>query len=297
MLPSVDIVIPVYNEEQFLDRCLDALTNLDYPQNLLRIIVVDNFSQDRTIEIASCYDDVTIKQVPKHSIAYSRNQGAREGTAEIIAFIDGDCVADRGWLKNGVANFLNPGIVATGSYPIVIESEANSFQRAWARLCKKRRQGTYEVDWLPTGNLMVKRSVFVSIGGFNEDLITCEDADLGYRLAKPGSLIDDPEVTVYHLREPKNYSEFWKKEYWHSQSNVAGAFSHGVRLSELSSLIMPFLFLTGTSFLLPSIFFLSPVLLGGAIVLLLFPPLFYTFIKYRKCIFQGFCRFRRVFCG
>ncbi|MFH1154543.1 MAG: glycosyltransferase [Pseudomonadota bacterium] len=281
MLPSVDVVIPVYNEEKLIGRCLDSLKNLDYPEDRLRVFISDNFSRDRSIEIASTYN-VTISQVKKQSIAHTRNVGARLGNAEIIAFVDSDCVVDKGWLKNAVPHFFDPCIVAAGSYPVVITDEVNAFQRTWSQLCKGKAAGPQKVDWLSTQNLLVRRTAFQLMGGFNEELITCEDADLGFRLGNCGVLVNDPAIIVYHLREPRNYKEFWKKEFWHSQSNLAGAFSHGFRPSELPSLIMPIVFLAGAVFLIAGLAVTHRSLLWLGLLFLAVPPFLYSAVKYKE---------------
>ena len=68
-------------------------------------------------------------------------------------------------------------------------------QRTWSYLLRVRERRE-RARWLPSANLAVRREVFERVGGFDESLTTCEDADLSYRLARQGVLLDDPEVIV-----------------------------------------------------------------------------------------------------
>ncbi|WDP90762.1 MAG: glycosyltransferase [Desulfobacter sp.] len=281
MLPNVDVVIPVYNEEKYLGRCLAALTNIEYPKDRLNIIVADNYSEDRSVEIAYGHR-VSVKRVKKYSIARTRNVGANGSCADIIAFIDSDCVVGHEWLKKAVRHFTDSEVVATGSYPTVIEDEVNLFQKTWSRLCRGNPKKSCKVDWLSTQNLILRRSAFECLGGFNENLVTCEDVDLGYRLSKIGAIVNDPNIIVYHLREPENSVEFWKKEFWHSIGNFQGVFSHGIRISEIPSLLMPVVFLIGFWISVFGIASVSPITLIAGCLLMFCPPLFYSTIKYSK---------------
>ena len=238
---SVSIVIPALNEEQHIGRCLHSLMNLDYPKEDLKICIVDNYSSDATTSIASTFA-VNILRVPVRTIGFSRNAGSLNADTDIIAFLDADCMVSPGWLKEAMKHFVFADTVAVGSYPRVLDAESNNLQKTWSKLCSKATGGIHEVEWLPSANLIVRASTFRLVGGFNESLVTCEDVDLSYKLKYYGKLIYDPGVTVYHLREPKNFKEFFKKEVWHTRSNFAGMMSHGFRLSEIPSLIAPVLF-------------------------------------------------------
>ena len=241
---TVTIVVPALNEQKIITRCLISVQHLNYPKELIKVIVADNGSRDRTREIARQYL-ATVIDVPRQSIGYTRNVGAAETDSDIIAFIDADIVVHPNWLAEAVPHFINEEVVAVGSYPAVFEEESNRLQRTWSNLCRNNQKGSMHADWLPSANLIVRRSAFDQIKGFNKNLITCEDSDLGYRLKAMGIIINSSKVLVYHLREPKTFGEFFKKEVWHSAGNLTGAFNHDFRLSELPSLALPALFGAG----------------------------------------------------
>ena len=185
---------------------------------------------------------MTIINAEKKTIAYSRNVGAFNTNSNLIAFLDADCLPASWWIKEAVSHFFSNDVVAVCSYPSVLEVESNELQKTWANICKRSNEGIQNVDWLPSANFIVRSEFFNLIGGFNNSLITCEDVDLGYRLKDYGNIIYDPKILVYHLREPRTYMGFFKKEVWHGKNNLSGILSHGMRLSEIPSFVMPLLF-------------------------------------------------------
>jgi cellulose synthase/poly-beta-1,6-N-acetylglucosamine synthase-like glycosyltransferase len=258
----VTVVVPALNEEKFLARCLRSIKNLEYPSEFIKLIVVDNGSRDKTREIANQYADIVL-DIPPKSIANARNAGAAKAAMDIVAFIDADIVVHPKWLANAIPHFSDPQVVAVGSYPDVIQEESNRLQQTWSRLCRSDSDEPTLVEWLPSANLIVRRSAFEQVHGFDENLITCEDSDLGYRLKNIGKVVYVPGALVYHLREPKTFREFFKKEIWHSRGNLTGAFRHGFTLMELPSLVLPALFGAGLTTCVISIFFGLKLLIAG----------------------------------
>jgi len=278
--PSVTVVIPTLNEEGYIARCLTALKAIDYPSQKMEIRVVDNYSDDQTPRIASSLG-VRVIEAERKTVAYSRNAGALDVRTELIAFLDADCLPSPGWMKQAVKHFTSTHVAAAGSYPAVLDGESNELQKAWAALCRREKEGVHEVDWLPTANLVVRTAYFKRIGGFNESLATCEDADLGYRLRSQGVVVYDPWITVYHLREPKTFGEFVRKEIWHAKSNFSGLLSHGLRASEIPSFAAPLLFGAGIVTGFTGMVLTNELLTGGFAISLAIPTA-YTIRGYKR---------------
>src|SRR5258708_31324209 len=87
------IIIPAYNEEQYLPRLLDSIdvarSNYSGGPKEIEVIVADNDSSDRTAEIAAARGAQVVK-VAKRRIAAARNGGGHAACGEIVCFIDGD---------------------------------------------------------------------------------------------------------------------------------------------------------------------------------------------------------------
>ena len=88
-------------------------------------------------------------------------------------------------------------------------------------------------------NFLVRRDVFLAVGGFNERLETAEDVDLCYRLGQLGTVINNPDMEAIHWGEAKNLLIFWRKEVWRGMGNLKGVIAHGLRWDEIPSIGYP----------------------------------------------------------
>src|SRR5205814_1269551 len=119
--PSVSIVIPSYNRAKELERCLRSLFALDYPADCLELIIVDDASTDETGSIlqrlsqeAATLDQElrVVHHEKRQGVGISRNSGAEVAQYDLIAYIDSDCVASPGWLRELVPAFQDTQIGA-----------------------------------------------------------------------------------------------------------------------------------------------------------------------------------------
>ncbi len=234
------IIIPAKNEEANIGRCLQSISELDYDPARFEVIVVDNGSSDKTVEIARRYGAVVFV-LPELTVAGLRNFGAREAKGDILAFLDADCTVDNQWLK--AASFYlerQHKIPAFGS-PVILPENATWVQITWYQVRGKPEQ-IIPVEWLESANLFVLRKSFWNVQGFNEALETCEDYDLTQRLKSIGTLMSDFRVKAIHYREPATVKEFFKKEIWRSKSNYRGLLARKIDLNEVPSLVLPIIY-------------------------------------------------------
>ena len=106
----ISVVIPSFNEEERIEKCLTSLTKQNFPRDEYEIIVVDGGSKDRTREIAEKYADIVFIQTsPK--VGGARNDGALRARGEIIATTDADTILPPDWLRRIKQGFLDPDIV------------------------------------------------------------------------------------------------------------------------------------------------------------------------------------------
>ena len=210
-LPNVSIIIPMYNNEKYVDLCLKSIFSLEYPDKKMELIVVDNGSTDSSVEIVKKYP-LKVVSCPIGNISKVRNAGAAVAKGTVLAFVDSDCVVGPSWLSTTVNILERPRVVATGS-GYRLPKDAKWVEKIWLRQSKIEER---EVKFIPSGNFIVKADAFKEIGGFNESLVTCEDADICERLARKGfKLIYSTKIHSTHLRNPKTISEFFRKEMWY----------------------------------------------------------------------------------
>lgn len=248
--PSVTFVIPVLNAEATLGACLDAILATEARGDRREILVLDNGCTDRTVAIAE-ERGVRVIRGTGLTIAAVRNLGGRLASGEVIAFVDSDCLIAPDWSEHGLRHFVDPAVGAVGA-PTEIPDDATWVQRAW-RLHRHRKSSSGRVEWLPTENLLVRRSAFEDIGGFNEALVTCEDVDFCYRLGSRYSIISDPALRSIHLGEAPTLLRFFRKEAWRGRGNLAGFRAHGFHVGELPSVLLPLYYLGGAVGLLGAV--------------------------------------------
>lgn len=113
-LPTVSIIIPIYNSERTLRECLEAIRMQDYPEEKLEVIIADAGSTDSSLDIARSYKvDKVVHNALKTGEA-GKAAGLREAKNDIIALIDSDNVMEsRDWLKRMVEPFQDIEIVAS----------------------------------------------------------------------------------------------------------------------------------------------------------------------------------------
>jgi glycosyltransferase involved in cell wall biosynthesis len=117
----VSIVVPAFNEEQYIRRCLEALARQYHPHFEIETIVVDGSSTDRTREIAHEYGVRLVVQQHR-GIAQARQMGFEAARGEIIASTDAESAPPRDWLMRLVAGLHStPDVVGSATlyrYPV-----------------------------------------------------------------------------------------------------------------------------------------------------------------------------------
>lgn len=225
----VSVIIPALNEEEMIGRCLDNLEQSEFPRNLFEVIVVDNGSVDRTMEIAQSYSSrlgVKVLQKAGVNISALRNLGAAAAKGEILAFLDADCLVPRDWLGNAVRQ-LHSGDSGIVGGCISIPYESGWVGRVWYGVGYAPKSG--DVSYVPSGNLFMKRVRFLQVGGFNESLKTSEDFELCVRARTFGLPVRAvAEMAVLHLRTPETLGAFYRRECWHG-THVVKALRENVR--------------------------------------------------------------------
>lgn len=247
MAPFISVVIPVKNEEDNIKKCINSILVQSYGIERIEIVVIDNGSDDNTIQILN---EITNKQVSYYigvegTIGAIRNFGAKKCKGEIIAFIDADCIPDPDWLSTAVEKLQSDSTIGCIGFTDIYRDETFPWvQQAWQHICSTNKcQGCCDVTWLASFNLVLWRNLFNQLGGFNEELVTCEDAEFGYRLSKEKRLIMCDTTHVHHLGESKSLLEFYKKEYWRGESNLNSFIKSSNKSHDFISVFVPLCYL------------------------------------------------------
>lgn len=205
-LPKVSIIIPVKDREEELGACLASLDQLDYPRERYEIIVVDDGSSDASAEVARRSGAAVLPSGGSgRGPAAARNCGAEMASGEILAFIDSDCTASTSWLRELVDAFDDPQVAAVGGLVdgMYRASALDRYEAAMSSLSlgKQERsgQGGDDTFYLPSCNLLVRRTAFAQVGAFRSAMCVGEDVDLTWRLRDAGGrIVYRPRGRVWH---------------------------------------------------------------------------------------------------
>lgn len=197
---EVSVIIPVYNEERFIERFLTSVYEQDFDRSSLEIIVVDGHSSDRTVEIIhKKFPEVRVLDNPHKIVPISMNIGIREARGKYLIRLDAHCTYPKDYFSR-LINFLeehpeadNVGGVCR-TLPVNETAEAQAIAIA---LSSKFGMGNSEfrvgakevkeVDTVPFG--CYRREVFEKIGYYDEELIRNQDNELNSRLKIHGGRI------------------------------------------------------------------------------------------------------------
>lgn len=231
-------MIPVRNDSVRLKVCLSSLSKCTVGSE---IVVVDNGSTDDTRFVASSMGARVVVE-PELKVGALRNRGVAVCSGQVLAFVDSDHEVPEDWIESGTrALELSPEVVAVGA-PCLPPTDGTWVQSVWS-IHRLRGPNREEVAWLGAGNLFVRRSAFLEVGGFSEDLIASEDVDLCYRLKERGGKIFlDKTIRNIHHGEPKTVLQFLRKEYWRGSSSLRAWFSQGCPSRDIPNLLWPIWF-------------------------------------------------------
>jgi GT2 family glycosyltransferase len=200
--PRVSVVVCSYNAERTMAACLASLETLRYPD--YEVIVVNDGSTDRTLEIAEQFPYCRIISQPNKGLSVARNVGAEASTGEIIAYTDSDCVADPDWLTYLVSTMERRQLAACGG-PNFPPPEDTLVPAAVA----VSPGGPTHVlltdetaEHIAGCNMAFRRDALLRLGGFDPVYRAAgDDVDICWRFQDAGYTIGfSPAAVVWHFR-------------------------------------------------------------------------------------------------
>jgi len=213
MTKRISVVIPCLNEQANLARCIESIENQDYPRKYYEIIVVDNGSTDNSLDIAQTHADRTVIAPNTTKVGGARNIGAKESEAAILVFIDSDCTIDRGWLSRAdIAIQQDEDKVFGGA--ALLPPNANWIERHW--LLTEGKLPALPKELIGC-SIIIKKSHFIELSGFNDEMASGEDSDLSYRARSLGLSVEiRSQFSVTHWGNAKTVKDFIRRQIWHS---------------------------------------------------------------------------------
>jgi glycosyltransferase involved in cell wall biosynthesis len=232
--PRISVVICAYNAERTMDACLSSLRTLHYPN--YEVIVVNDGSTDRTLEIAQRYPEVRIVSQANEGLSVARNVGIAHATGEIVAFTDSDCVVDPDWLTYLAYKFVHSRFIAVGGPNLPPPEEA----RIPACVAASPGGPTHVLiddevaEHIPGCNMAFLKTALDEIGGFDPlHRAAGDDVDLCWRLQNRGDVIGfSPAAMVWHFRR-NTVTAYLKQQMGYGKAEAQLYFKHPFRFNML----------------------------------------------------------------
>ncbi|MEM1179674.1 MAG: glycosyltransferase [Acidobacteriota bacterium] len=258
---GVTVVVVAHNEEAKISACLGSLAAQDIDGTDVELILVDDGSTDRTVELArGAAPGLVVISNPSKSISSNRNRGFRAASHAYVAFIDADCEAPAHWLRTLVASLadLRAGSGALGAVggANVPPSGETRFYDALALMLNTHlgSRGSVQgmvfdqakkVDHLPGLNVLYVKEALEAVDGWDERFaLIGEDEDLSRRLGKGGfELFYVPGAAVVH-RQRANFRAWAKNMFTYGKGRVwlvrrhPEAFEFGLLIPPLLPLVL-----------------------------------------------------------
>ncbi len=211
------IIVPAYNAEKTIDRCISALLDQTIPPEDYEVIVVDDGSTDNTAEIIKNYP-VRYYYQKNSGPAAARNKGVYKSKSEIILFTDADCVPSENWIKEMVKPLKSTETAAVkGAYKTNQKEIVARFAQVEFLERFKLLEKAETIDMIDTYSAAFKKNIFLQAGGFDLSFPVAnnEDTELSYKLSKQGcKMVFNPEAVVFHLNHPDSIKRYARLKFW-----------------------------------------------------------------------------------
>ena len=248
---SLSVLVPAYNEERCLGRCLDSLTAASYPGGK-EILVVDDGSTDGTHETALAHatEEVTVLRKPNGGKDSALNYGLEWATGDAVVTVDADSVVAEDALVRIVTDLeADPEVGAVGGTVRLLHTDSvveklqaleyavgiNTFRRAFATLGN--------VNVVPGCLGCFRREALEEVGGYDGDTLT-EDYDLTIKLLKAGWRVRASEALSY-TEPPATWGDLYRQRVRWSRGNIETLCKHASVLrgrsgSTFSGIVFPY---------------------------------------------------------
>jgi len=259
MRPEISVIVPVYNGEKTIDKCIKSILKSSFKN--FEIIAINDNSIDNSLKILKKFS-IKIFNVDFDSASKVRNFGAKKAKAKILVFVDQDVVIKKDTLKKFYEILKrNPGVSAVIATPDK-NRKYKTFLGEYENLYLNysfTRHGK-ETSNLHSSTFAIRKSVFQKVGGFNEKIkgVEQEDRELGERLVRNGFRIWFlKHVKVVHLKE-YNLKSFVKTRINRGRGYIKNVFKYKIVKDHIPFGLkfgVPLLYFT--IFLIPFNYFLS----------------------------------------
>lgn len=208
---TVSVVMPLYNEEKYIENCIESLLLQDYPQDDMEWIFVDGGSTDRTVEILKAYEEkyphlIRVYNNPHKTVPYAMNIGIDKAIGKYIVRLDAHADYAKDYIRKCVYYLDTTDADNVGG---VIETKSKGFTGNAIAMMLSSKFGVGNsqfrtngssgyVDTVPFGAF--RKEVFEKWGGYDERLTRNQDNEMNARIRRNGGkiyLASDIQLSYY----------------------------------------------------------------------------------------------------
>ncbi|MDX2165368.1 MAG: glycosyltransferase family 2 protein [Gammaproteobacteria bacterium] len=240
---DVSVIIVNYNTRDLVKRCIDSVLN--QKNSHFEIIVVDNASQDNSVEILKGYGDkiILIANDHNHGFGKANNIGFKRVSGKNIFLLNPDAVLTDNLTLEKLRDYLKNNTTCGIVGPVVMQNE-RMIQPQYVypgqnHLMKNLEALPGKIAWIIGASMFVRREVYEKLNGFDEDyFLYCEEVDLCLRARRAGWNIQVAQnVQVEHIGAASEKKSS-KRDYWiRKQTGTITFYKKNYGLEEAKSLI------------------------------------------------------------
>lgn len=190
----ISVIIPTLQEEKLVDKILSQFTDEIKEKYKIELIISDGGSSDKTLEIAKRYADFVIEKEGnyKQNISIGRNIGAKSATSDILLFINADTLINKiDEFFSAIFQNIDKTDCVGVTCPVYVHTEEENFADRFFH--KMLNYYFFSLNFLGLGMgrgecQVVKKELFLKVGGYNERIAAGEDFDLFKRLRQHGKI-------------------------------------------------------------------------------------------------------------
>jgi polysaccharide deacetylase family protein (PEP-CTERM system associated) len=238
--PFVTVIVPVRNEEKFLEATLRPLLSQSYPVDRYEVIVADGESEDRTASIVrrlqADHSNLRLIDNPRRLSSAARNFAVKQGRGDFFLIVDGHCeIRNPDYLRHMVEVFEWHAVESVGRPQPLDVTGATPLQRAIA-LARSSRLGHNPASFIysskgafvPPQSVAVayRRDVFDRIGYFDECFDACEDVEFNTRLAAAGGRCYFAPALAVHYHPRSSLPRLVRQMYRYGRGRARLSFKH-----------------------------------------------------------------------
>ena len=260
----LSVIVPIYNEEKYISKCIDSILEQNYPKNDLEVILVDGMSTDKTREIVAEYTAkypfIRLIDNPNRIAPWAMNTGIKESKGDVVMRLDAHTTYEKNYFSalvgalkkygaDNVGAVCRTDVLNKTSKTLAIREVLSNKFGVGNSTFRIGITSAREVETVPFG--CWRREVFDKYGMYDVRLVRNQDIELNKRIIRGGGkivIVPDTHCT-YLARE--NYKALAKNNYGNGKWNILTVFytkelrslsvRHFVPLAFVLSVFLPLL--------------------------------------------------------